>query len=62
MTFNEWWETLTYREQNLIGVTNARFVWESAQQDLRNEISKAFENMPFGNTSQSFAAFVREFK
>jgi hypothetical protein len=62
MTFDTWWASLTNREKDLIGVNNARFVWESAQQALRNEISMAFEKMPFGNTSQSFAAFVREFK
>lgn len=30
MTFDEWWGTLTTKEQNMIGVNNARFIWSSA--------------------------------
>ena len=62
MEFEQWWAGLTKREQDLIGLNNARFVWESAEQSLKNRLSFAFEQMPFGNTSQSFAAYVREFK
>ena len=30
MKFDAWWSTLTTKEQNMIGVNNARFVWSSA--------------------------------
>lgn len=30
MTFNDWWSTLTDKEQRAIGVNNARFVWQQA--------------------------------
>lgn len=30
MTFEQWWATLSPREQNMIGVNNARFVWQQA--------------------------------
>lgn len=62
MEFENWWEQLTKREQDLIGKNNAKFVWDQAQKDLKSRLSFAIEQMPFGNTSQSFAAYVREFK
>jgi hypothetical protein len=30
MTFEQWWATLTQREQQIIGEHNARFVWQEA--------------------------------
>lgn len=30
MTFDDWWATLTPQEHSLIGVNNARFVWQQA--------------------------------
>lgn len=30
MTFNDWWATLTPKEQQMIGVNNAKFVWREA--------------------------------
>ena len=30
MTFDDWWATLTQKEQQMIGVNNARFVWQQA--------------------------------
>ena len=30
MTFEQWWATLTPQEHSLIGVNNARFVWQQA--------------------------------
>jgi hypothetical protein len=62
MEFENWWSKLTLKEQTMIGENNAKFVWNEAQQDLKNRLSFAFDQMPFGNTSQSFAAYVREFK
>jgi hypothetical protein len=31
MNFDDWWATLSAQEQSVIGVNNARFVWESAR-------------------------------
>jgi hypothetical protein len=31
-------------------------------EDFRNRLAQAIESMPFGDTAQSFAAFVRSFK
>jgi len=31
-------------------------------EDFRSRLAQAIEAMPFGDTSQSFAAFVRQFK
>lgn len=30
MTFDQWWDTLTIKEQTVIGKNNARFVWGQA--------------------------------
>ena len=30
MTFDDWWATLTPKEQQMIGVNNARFIWREA--------------------------------
>ena len=30
MNFDQWWATLTPREQKIIGEHNARFVWQEA--------------------------------
>jgi hypothetical protein len=33
MTFDDWWEQLPTAEQKLIGINNARFVWQEAQKN-----------------------------
>lgn len=30
MNFEDWWNTLTIKEQTLIGKNNAKFVWSAA--------------------------------
>ena len=30
MTFDQWWDTLTIKEQTVIGRNNAKFVWQQA--------------------------------
>jgi hypothetical protein len=32
MTFEQWWEDLTTREQHVIGYSNAKFVWDQARE------------------------------
>jgi hypothetical protein len=62
MDFEQWWETLTEAEQKIIGRTNAKYVWICAQDQLKKKLSQAIQDMPFGNTSDSFAAYIRKFK
>jgi hypothetical protein len=31
MNFDDWWATLSAKEQSVIGVNNARFVWDCAR-------------------------------
>ena len=35
---------------------------EHVQTDFKNRLAQAIEQMPFGDTAASFAAFVRNFK
>lgn len=62
MEFEKWWASLSKREHDLIGLNNARFVWESAQQALKNNLAMAIEKMPFGDTAQAFSTYIRNFK
>lgn len=34
MTFDQWWDTLTIKEQTVIGKNNAKFVWQQALESL----------------------------
>lgn len=38
MNFNQWWATLTDKEQKLLGQHNARFVWDAAATAERERI------------------------
>jgi hypothetical protein len=40
MTFDQWWNLLTTREQNMIGKNNAKFVWEEAAAAEREACAK----------------------
>jgi hypothetical protein len=62
MTFEQWWGRLTQKEQTMIGLNNAKFVWNEAQKELKLSMAKEIEQMPFGNTSQSFSAWVRNYE
>ncbi len=62
MTFEQWWGRLTQKEQAMIGLNNAKFVWNEAQKELKLSMAKEIEQMPFGNTSQSFSAWVRNYE
>jgi hypothetical protein len=43
MTFEQWWATLTQREQQIIGEHNARFVWQEAAFHTVEEINACRE-------------------
>jgi hypothetical protein len=62
MKFEQWWDRLTQKEQTMIGLNNAKFVWNEAQKELKLSMAKEIEQMPFGNTSQSFSTWVRNYE
>lgn len=37
MNFEQWWNTLTIKEQTLIGKNNAKFVWDSCVKNMKKE-------------------------
>jgi hypothetical protein len=39
MTFEEWWGQLPPQEQKLLGINNARFVWDEAQKNMKGVLS-----------------------
>lgn len=39
MTFEQWWEQLPPAEQKLLGINNARFVWDEAQKNMIGVLS-----------------------
>ena len=45
MTFNQWWATLTDKEQKLLGQHNARFVWGAAATAEREACAKVCDDM-----------------
>lgn len=55
MTFEEWWNTLTIKEQTLIGKNNAKFVWVQAI-NVCLEISEDFlkEKPEFKNYENTY--------
>ena len=43
MNFNQWWATLTDKEQKLLGQHNARFVWDAAATAEREACAKRLD-------------------
>lgn len=43
MNFDAWWATLTDKEQNVIGLNNARFVWNAAALAFAKECEQQAE-------------------
>lgn len=41
MNFEQWWNTLTIKEQSMIGKNNAKYVWDSACEMCSGRIWKA---------------------
>jgi len=41
MTFDDWWDKLSKPEQKLLGVNNAKFVWEECQKYTLMTIEEA---------------------
>jgi hypothetical protein len=60
MTFKQWWDQLTPKEQQILGKNNAEFVWKQSRRNALEDIARQIEQMPFGNTSHSFAVWIRD--
>lgn len=60
MNFEQWWTQLPEREKMVLGMNNARFVWNESKKHSFQDLAKQIEQMPFGNTSHSFAVWIRE--
>ena len=69
MTFDEWWATLTPAEHKVIGVNNAKFVWQAAQRKWvglkaheRSELwdSISWDGMPEHDYGKAIEAKLRE--
>lgn len=60
MNFEQWWTQLPEREKMVLGMNNARFVWNESKKHSLQDLAKQIEQMPFGNTSHSFAVWIRE--
>lgn len=44
MKFETWWDTLTPKEQNVIGLNNARFVWTAASNAFAKQCEQQAEH------------------
>lgn len=63
MTFEQWWETLSYKERSLIGVNNAKFVWNQARDAcalVLEQNAMACENPIYRSLLQANARGIRE--
>lgn len=58
MTFEEWWKTLTTREQNQTTYESLRVAFEAGQTAEREECAKIFEQVMTGGI-QAYAAAIR---
>lgn len=61
MTFDQWWATLTPKEQLLLGLNNAKFVWQQASQAQRKLDAALCEKLGIeGYGSLAIAAAIRK--
>ena len=62
MNFNQWWATLTDKEQKLLGQHNARFVWDAAataEREACAEICDRFQARNVGMQPAECAGAIR---
>lgn len=53
MTFDQWWGTLTIKEQTVIGKNNAKFVWQQACETVATMIEDAPSLVSFVKNEQN---------
>ena len=58
MELNEYEKAMGWRKRQMV----LHQLQDSVRNDTLEEVAKAFEKMPFGDTAQSFATFVRGMK
>lgn len=58
MELNEYEKAMGWRKRQMV----LQQLQDSVRNDTLEEVAKAFEQMPFGDTAQSFATFVRGMK
>lgn len=56
MTFDEWWSSLTAKERYVIGINNAKFVWENAAKNEREECAKWLDAMGYDHCAANVRA------
>ena len=60
MSFDKWWSTITPKEQLLLGLNNAKFVWQQACQSQRELDALLCEKLGIeGYGSLAIAAAIR---
>jgi hypothetical protein len=60
MSFDKWWATITPKEQLLLGLNNAKFVWQQACQSQRELDALLCEKLGIeGYGSLAIAAAIR---
>lgn len=63
MTFDTWWDSLSTREQNMIGLHTAKFIWGDASQAQREIDAELCEKLGIeGYGSLAIAASIRKGK
>lgn len=58
MELNEYEKAMGWRKRQMV----LQQLQDSVRNDTLEEVAKEFEKMPFGDTAQSFATFVRGMK
>lgn len=58
MELNEYEKAMGWRKRQMV----LQQLQNSVRNDTLEEVAKEFEKMPFGDTAQSFATFVRGMK
>ena len=62
MTFDQWWATLTPKEQLLLGLNNAKFVWQQSSKAQRELDAALCEKLGIeGYGSLAIAAAIRTY-
>jgi hypothetical protein len=62
MNFDKWWSTITPKEQLLLGLNNAKFVWQQACQSQRELDASLCEKLGIeGYGSLAIAAAIRTY-
>jgi hypothetical protein len=59
---NVWEKALGWRKRQMIKTQVTNEVTQKIRNDALEEVAREFDKMPFGDTSASFAVYVRSMK